>query len=47
MQLILARIHLFIQKEKNNINRFVQNLNDHRLTEINFLREEKKEKKYG
>ena len=40
-------MHLFIQKEKNNINSFVQNLNDQCLTEINFLREEKKKKKYG
>ena len=37
-------VHLLIQKEENSIISFLQSQNDHLLTEVNFLREEVKEK---
>ena len=42
---LLQEVHLLIQKEENSIISFLQNQNDHLLTEVNFLREEVKEKK--
>ena len=41
---LLQKVHLLIQKEENSIISFLQNQNDHLLTEVNFLREEVKEK---
>ena len=41
---LLQEVHLLIQKEENSIISFLQNQNDHLLTEVNFLREEIKEK---
>ena len=41
---LLQEVHLLIQKEENSIISFSQNQNDHLLTEVNFLREEIKEK---
>ena len=41
---LLQEVHLLIQKEENSIISFLQNQNDHLLTEVNFLREEVKEK---
>ena len=37
-------VHLLIQTEENSIISFLQSQNDHLLTEVNFLREEVKEK---
>ena len=42
---LLKEVHLLIQKEENSIINFLQNQNDHLLAEVNFLREEVKEKK--
>ena len=41
---LVQEVHLLIQKEENSIISFLQNRNDHLLTELNFLREEVKEK---
>ena len=41
---LLQEVHLLIQKEENSIISFLKNQNDHLLTEVNFLREEVKEK---
>ena len=41
---LLLDLHLLVQKEENNIISFLQNQNDNLLTEVNFLREEVKEK---
>ena len=41
---LLQEVHLLIQKEENSIISFSRNQNDHLLTEVNFLREEIKEK---
>ena len=41
---LLQEVHLLIQKEENSIISFLQNQNDHLLTEVNFLCEEVKEK---
>ena len=41
---LLQEVHLLIQKEENSINSFLQNQNYNLLTEVNFLREEVKEK---
>ena len=41
---LLQEVHLLIQKEENSIISFLQNKNDHLLTEVNFVREEVKEK---
>ena len=43
---LLQEVHLLIQKEENSIIKFLQNQNDHLLTEVNFLREEVKGKKH-
>ena len=39
---LLQEVQLLIQKEENSIISFLQNQNDHLLTEVNFLREERK-----
>ena len=44
---LLQEVHLLIQKEENSIIKFLQNQNDHLLTEVNFLREEVKGKKHS
>ena len=44
---LVQEVHLLIQKEENSIISFLQNRNDHLLTELNFLREEVKEKKHS
>ena len=41
---MLQEVHLLFQKEENSIISFLQNQNDHLVTEVNFLREEVKEK---
>ena len=41
---LLQEGHLLIQKEENSIISFLQNQDDCLLTEVNFLREEVKEK---
>ena len=41
---LLQEVHLLIQKEENSIISFLQNQNYNLLTEVNFLREEVKEK---
>ena len=41
---LLQEVHLLIQKEENSIISFLQNQNYNLLTEVNFLREEEKEK---
>ena len=41
---LLQEVQLLIQKEENSIISFLQNQNDYLLTEVNFLREELKEK---
>ena len=41
---LLQEVHLLIQKEENSIISFLQNKNDHLLTEVNFVREEVKGK---
>ena len=41
---LLQEVQLLIQKEENSIISFLPNQNDHLLTEVNFLREEGKEK---
>ena len=41
---LLQEAHLLIQKEENSIISFLQNQNYNLLTEVNFLREEVKEK---
>ena len=41
---LLQEVHLLIQKEENRIISFLQNQNYNLLTEVNFLREEVKEK---
>ena len=41
---LVQEVHLLIQKEENSIISFLQNRNDHLLTELNFLRDEVKEK---
>ena len=40
---MLQEVHLLFQKEENSIISFLQNQNDHLLTEVNFLLEEVKE----
>ena len=40
---LLQEVHLLIEKEENSIISFLQNQNDHLLTEVNFLLEEVKE----
>ena len=42
---LLQEVHLLIQKEEGSIISFLQNQNDHLLTEVNFLRDEVKRKK--
>ena len=42
---LLQEVLLLIQKEENSIISLLQNQNDNLLTEVNFLREEVKEKK--
>ena len=42
---LLQEVHLLIQKEESSIISFLQNQNDHLLTEVNFLRDEVKRKK--
>ena len=44
---LLQEVHLLIQKEENSIIKFLQNQNDHLLTEVNFLREEVTGKKHS
>ena len=44
---LLQEVQLLIQKEESSIISFLQNQNDHFLTEVNFLREEVKKKKQG
>ena len=44
---LLQEVHLLIQKEESSIISFLQNQNDHFLTEVNVLREEVKKKKQG
>ena len=41
---LLQEVHLLTQKGENSIISFLQNQNDYLLTEVNFLREELKEK---
>ena len=41
---LLQEVHLLIQKEENSIISFLQDQNYNLLTEVNFLREEVKEK---
>ena len=41
---LVQEVHLLIQKEEKSIISFLQNQNDHLLTDLNFLREEVKEK---
>ena len=41
---LLQEVHLLIQKKKSGIISFLQNQNDHLLTEVNFLRKEVKKK---
>ena len=41
---LLQEVHLLIQKEEKSIITFLENQNDHLLTEVDFLREEVKEK---
>ena len=41
---LLQEVHLLIQKEESSIISFLQNQNDHLLTEVNFLRKEVKKK---
>ena len=44
---LLQEVHLLIQRKENSIISFLQNQNDHLLTEVNFLRDEVKEKKHS